>query len=545
MGTDEKGGLREERDSHTASKFTAGPGEAHAIHGQNPMNLVEKIIRSRIHDSVYWKEHCFALTAETLVDKAVALHAVGGQSGLQKPSEFLCLTMRLLQLQPERAIVAAYLEQDHFKYLKALAAFYLRLTFRSIDVYNYLEPLLLDKTKLRMRDAQGNYYLSYMDEFADSLLRQDRVCDIILPRISKRSVLVEAKDLDERVSPLQEELEMMLQQAEEEEMREREQREAEEEEKKQQAAISTSGSGAHGDRDDQPDHMDVDEVQKSISSSAARYSDRDYQASSHGEDSLNYDPVVASQRVESKEGSKGASGKRHDGERERDGFSDRRRSPDRLRRGDDREYLSRSQDRDRNLDRRERDRSRERGSRRYSRDGDDGYKGNVDRRDGGRNRDYDRRDRDRDYDGQDRDRDSNRRDRDRDYDRLDRNRGYDRRDRNRDEAISHDMDIAEGLDSRRHGEQREITRGVESAAEPDVGDELPTSNDAEDAKKKKKWSSKKVNALFKKSAPKESAAEQNGDNGAGGKNGGGSRESMSIEETNKMRVALGLKPLKQ
>ncbi|KAI9347221.1 Pre-mRNA-splicing factor 38, partial [Obelidium mucronatum] len=175
---------------------------AGTIHGQDPQNLIEKIIRSRIHESVYWKEHCFALSAETIVDKAIDLKSIGGQFGMQKPTEFLCLTMRLLQLQPEKSIIAVYLQNEDHKYLTALAAFYIRLTFKSVDCYKYLEPLLLDKRKLRMRDAQGNYYLSYMDEFADTLLRSDRVCEIILPRITKRSVLVEAKDLEERISPL-------------------------------------------------------------------------------------------------------------------------------------------------------------------------------------------------------------------------------------------------------------------------------------------------------------------------------------------------------
>jgi hypothetical protein len=32
-------------------------------------NLVEKIVRSKIYDCQYWKEHCFGLTAESLIDK--------------------------------------------------------------------------------------------------------------------------------------------------------------------------------------------------------------------------------------------------------------------------------------------------------------------------------------------------------------------------------------------------------------------------------------------------------------------------------------------
>lgn len=47
--------------------------DAKSIRGTNPQYLVEKIIRSRIYDSKYWKEECFALTAELLVDKAMEL----------------------------------------------------------------------------------------------------------------------------------------------------------------------------------------------------------------------------------------------------------------------------------------------------------------------------------------------------------------------------------------------------------------------------------------------------------------------------------------
>lgn len=38
------------------------------------------------------------------------------------------------------------------RYLRALAAFYIRLTFRPVEVYEILEPLLQDFRKLRYRD---------------------------------------------------------------------------------------------------------------------------------------------------------------------------------------------------------------------------------------------------------------------------------------------------------------------------------------------------------------------------------------------------------
>jgi pre-mRNA-splicing factor 38A len=107
--------------------------------------------------------------------------------GNQKPTEFLCLTLKLLQLQPEKEILMEYLLAEEFKwvngtsipsirgvqtsrmtrtvpvklisrrflacrYLRALAAFYIRLTFRSVEVYEILEPLMKDYKKLRCRD---------------------------------------------------------------------------------------------------------------------------------------------------------------------------------------------------------------------------------------------------------------------------------------------------------------------------------------------------------------------------------------------------------
>nr|TKS13756.1 hypothetical protein D5086_0000049880 [Populus alba] len=43
------------------------------IKGTNPQNLVEKILRSKNYQHTYWKEQCFGLTAETIVDGARSL----------------------------------------------------------------------------------------------------------------------------------------------------------------------------------------------------------------------------------------------------------------------------------------------------------------------------------------------------------------------------------------------------------------------------------------------------------------------------------------
>ncbi|XP_055838640.1 pre-mRNA-splicing factor 38 [Episyrphus balteatus] len=181
--------------------------EAKNVHGTNPQYLIEKIIRSRIYDSKYWKEQCFALTAELLVDKAMELRFVGGvYGGNIKPTQFLCLTLKMLQIQPEKDIVVEFIKNEEFKYVRALGAFYLRLTGSSMDCYKYLEPLYNDNRKLRRQNRGGQYEIVYMDEFIDELLKSDRVCDIILPRIQKRTVLEENNELEPKVSALDEDL---------------------------------------------------------------------------------------------------------------------------------------------------------------------------------------------------------------------------------------------------------------------------------------------------------------------------------------------------
>ncbi|TFY64193.1 hypothetical protein EVJ58_g2788 [Rhodofomes roseus] len=174
---------------------------AEAIHGQNPQYLVETVIRNRIYESPYWKEHCFALTAESLIDKAIELKCIGGVYGNQKPTEFLCLLLKLLQLQPQKEILLEYLQADEFKYLRALATMYIRMAFRSVEVYEILEPLLKDYRKLRYRGMNG-YSLTFMDEFVDNLLVEERVCDIILPRLTKRDVLEDNGEMGPRQSRL-------------------------------------------------------------------------------------------------------------------------------------------------------------------------------------------------------------------------------------------------------------------------------------------------------------------------------------------------------
>ncbi|KJX97190.1 prp38 family protein [Zymoseptoria brevis] len=179
------------------------------IRGDNPLKLFEKPVRDRIVDSYYWKEQCFGLNAATVLDRAVELTFLGGTYGVaQKPTPFLCLAFKLLQLTPEKEIIMYYLEQagEEFKYLRALAAFYVRMAWeKDEDVYTTLEPYLADFRKLKRRTREG-WALTHVDQFIDDLLVKSRVCATTLPKINPRTFLEDEDRLEPRDSALGEEL---------------------------------------------------------------------------------------------------------------------------------------------------------------------------------------------------------------------------------------------------------------------------------------------------------------------------------------------------
>lgn len=175
----------------------------HLVRGQPPHLLFEEAVRNRITESYYWKEQCFGLNAATLCDRAAELTFIGGtyNDGL-RASAFLCLAFKMLQLNVERDIILEYLHNEDFKYLRALAAFYIRLTSEdSAEVYRMLEPFLEDYRKLRRRNNAG-YSLTYLDAFVDDLLTKERVCATSLWKLVPRQQLEDDDKLEERVSPV-------------------------------------------------------------------------------------------------------------------------------------------------------------------------------------------------------------------------------------------------------------------------------------------------------------------------------------------------------
>ncbi|PIK39953.1 putative pre-mRNA-splicing factor 38A [Apostichopus japonicus] len=156
-------------------------------------------------------------TAELLVDKAMELRYIGGTFGGNiKPTPFLCLILKMLQIQPEKDIIIEFIKNEDFKYVRLLGAFYMRIVGESLDVYKYLEPLYLDYRKIRTQNKQGEFVLSHVDEFIDELLREERVCDVILPRIQKRKVLEDNEQLETRVNALEEDMDEVEESSDEE-----------------------------------------------------------------------------------------------------------------------------------------------------------------------------------------------------------------------------------------------------------------------------------------------------------------------------------------
>jgi pre-mRNA-splicing factor 38A len=179
---------------------------ATSVHGTNPQNMIEYIMRQKIYDSLYWKQHCFGLSAEALVDKAVELSFVGGMFGEpRKPTDFACLLLKLLQIAPDKEIIVEFIQNDEFKYLRVLGAFYFRLVGRAPEIYRYLEPLLNDYRRIRIRKPDGTFSLSYIDEVIDQLLTQEFMFNIALPRLTARAVLEASGQLPPRISTMQDE----------------------------------------------------------------------------------------------------------------------------------------------------------------------------------------------------------------------------------------------------------------------------------------------------------------------------------------------------
>lgn len=175
------------------------------VRGTDPQRLLDKLTREHIYNSRYWKEYCFGVSTANVATLATELRYVGGLFGpMRKPTPFICLLLKLLQLGPERDVIQEFVTQPHFKYATVLSLFYLRLVGDAADTYKTLEGSLSDYRKIAVRLDSGDFELKFVDQITEELLTKDELFGIRLPILQRRHILVEL-GLRARLSSLQQE----------------------------------------------------------------------------------------------------------------------------------------------------------------------------------------------------------------------------------------------------------------------------------------------------------------------------------------------------
>lgn len=177
----------------------------------NKSNLIEPIIRHRIQDSLFYKQYLYLSNEATILPIIIEhVHYIGGTDSSNRPSTFISCLFRLLELEPSKEIIKTYLTQldfNEFKYLTALTLIYIRLTYPSQEVYSIFDQYFQDFRKLRIKlktpvfDSQKlpiHYKITFIDEWVDTLLVNERVIDLMLPRLIPRTTLVERGQLAPR-----------------------------------------------------------------------------------------------------------------------------------------------------------------------------------------------------------------------------------------------------------------------------------------------------------------------------------------------------------
>lgn len=184
----------------------------------NKSNIIETIVRNRIKDSIFYKQYLFLTNEQTILPIIInQVHCLAGLDSNNRPSNFLCCLLRLLEINPSREIINLFLSYPQFKYLTCLTLMFIRLTRSPVEIYTLFDTYNANYSKIRMLSSSPkivngipiNYSISYIDEFVDNLIHQERYLGIILPRIEPRYKLAERGVVLERqylVKSLEEEV---------------------------------------------------------------------------------------------------------------------------------------------------------------------------------------------------------------------------------------------------------------------------------------------------------------------------------------------------
>lgn len=177
------------------------------VHGTDPQFLIDTIIRNKIYNTLYWKLNCFGLNVESLIDECFKLQYIGLyelNSNNNKPTAFICLLLKLLQIQPDNDIITLCIQQNILKYCRCLFMLYLRIVSSNASyIYNTLEKHYNDYRKIIIINHNNTYDIIHIDEYIDILLNNNEIYGIKLPLLMKRSILQQNNRINKRISPLQ------------------------------------------------------------------------------------------------------------------------------------------------------------------------------------------------------------------------------------------------------------------------------------------------------------------------------------------------------
>lgn len=172
-------------------------------------SLCEPIIRHRVQDSLFYKQHLHLTNEQTILSVVVThVQYIGGTDSNNRPSPFLCCLVRLLEIEPSSDIVELFLTQNgynEFKYLTALAIIYSRMV-NGAGFFHLFDRYITDFRKLRYQNKQPqivngvpiNYSIKHMDEWVDDLINEERVVDIKIPHLGPRLLYVERGEANTR-----------------------------------------------------------------------------------------------------------------------------------------------------------------------------------------------------------------------------------------------------------------------------------------------------------------------------------------------------------
>ena len=160
------------------------------------------IIRNTL-SSPYYKSVLNNCSILTIIDEIVESKYIGTTYSKQKfPTPFLCLLVRLTQIQPPIDIVNELLGSHDLKYLRQLMYFYVRMNCKDVQVYKILEQGFESYNKIVVREEDGKFKIINCDEIVEILLTSKNFGSLFFPHLTRRNIFERKNKLSKWVSNL-------------------------------------------------------------------------------------------------------------------------------------------------------------------------------------------------------------------------------------------------------------------------------------------------------------------------------------------------------